>query len=693
MTASARTRTLLATAWLGTAIVVACTLLLVVRGRPLEVFYGLWILLNGPCGVLSLWLGYLVLRRFPRHSAGRILVALGVLQVLHVLVATLADHQLVAAGHGGALIGDHGLVPAQLPLSASVPLLVMNVLWVPAALLTVLLLSYFPNGRLPHRRWSWVPLAAGLAAVLLVAACAADAWPTVDWQPEEAPAAIGLLFLAGGLFTLTVLAAGTVAFVQRWRASGPARRRFEAVGGVLVLGAVLGTATYPWPLVWTPLVHVALWVFLLAYGAAIARFGLHDLEPVVSKGAVVAAVTGLAVLTYLAVVVGIGRLVGARTSDPVLPLVAVAAVALLVEPTRRWVRRRVDRLAYGHLADRAEVLSRLTVPGGILDGAWVRDLAELVQRATGAAGVAVDVHLATGPTRVSVGRRAPGPARMVARLEDGAGEVRIHAHAAGDLLPDAEEVLQDVARLVSVLLDNERLAREVSDQLAATRASRQRIIEAQEQARRELERDVHDGAQARLIAVRMHLGELHRRAVAAQPQPTGDVLPTVDGLPAAITRVSAEVEAAIRDLRELARGLRPPVLEEMGFPAALRAHLRDTALPVAVRASGDARHPPTVEAAAYFACVEAIQNALRHAGPASITVTIASTPEALRVEVRDDGQGFDPATVRSSGLDGIADRVGALGGSAQILSSAGVGTRICLTIPSAGQAQVPTSAR
>ncbi|TDE94010.1 hypothetical protein EXU48_11150 [Occultella glacieicola] len=683
MSASARTSPLLAVAWLGTATVLGCVLLLAARGRRPEVFYGLWIVLNGPAGVLSLWFGYVVLRRFPGHGAGRILFAMGVLQSAHVLTATVADLQLFAAGHTLALVGDHGLVPADLPLSAAVPLLLMNALWVPPAILAVLLIAYFPDGELRMPRLRWVPAVAAAAAALLMTGAAVDAWPTADWAPADPPAAVGVLFVTGGVLTLSVAVAGVASFVLRWRASGLQRRRFEAVGGVLIAVALLAIVTYPWPQVWIPLVHVGIGAFLVTYGVAIARFRLHDLEPVVGKRGVVTVLSALVALAYLLVVVWIGRLVGSRTSDPVLPLLAVAALALLVEPTRRLLGRGVDRLLYGDRTDRAEVLSRLADHGGTVDAATATDVAEMVLSATGAARVEIELAVAGGPaTVVGVGAVDGGPSRCRAGVSDGArrlGEIRVYARAAKDLLPATAQLLQDVARLLSVLLENDRLTQVLTEQLAETRASRQRIVQAQDQARRELERDVHDGAQARLIAVKLHLGELHRNLAESDGRELAD----------ALGRLADDVDAAIRDLRALARGLHPPVLDQLGFPPGLRAHLRDIALPVTVEQTGNARYPRAVEGAAYFTCVEAVQNAGRHANAAAIRVDISCEPDELEFTVTDDGRGFDPATVVRSGLDGITDRVSALGGVARVRSAPGEGTRVSVSIPTSGSSLPP----
>ncbi|MBC7308283.1 MAG: hypothetical protein H5T80_15445, partial [Dietzia sp.] len=160
-----------------------------------------------------------------------------------------------------------------------------------------------------------------------------------------------------------------------------------------------------------------------------------------------------------------------------------------------------------------------------------------------------------------------------AQVTDGEsqGEIRGYALAAADLLADAESVLRDVAHLLSVLLENARLSRVLTQRLEQTHASRLRLVQAQDQARRALERDIHDGAQAQLIAIRMHLGEIERTRGAGG----------VPGLTARLSHVGHEVDGAIRQLRDLARGLHPPTLTLLGTGPAVQAFIRDAALPVA----------------------------------------------------------------------------------------------------------------
>jgi len=199
--------------------------------------------------------------------------------------------------------------------------------------------------------------------------------------------------------------------------------------------------------------------------------------------------------------------------------------------------------------------------------------------------------------------------------------------------------------------------------------SRARLAVAAIEARRSIERDLHDGAQQRLATIAVNLGRVTRLW---DQEPTQARI-IVHGL-------QDQLEAAIRDLRDLAHGIYPPILGERGLVGALPAAARRTVLPCTVDVQGLGRHSPSVEAAVYFCCTEAIHNADRHSGGSIIAVQ-ASDDEGpgrgLRFSISDDGHGFDPAGVRSThGLTGMRDRIRAAGGELRIISAPGRGTTV-----------------
>ncbi len=199
------------------------------------------------------------------------------------------------------------------------------------------------------------------------------------------------------------------------------------------------------------------------------------------------------------------------------------------------------------------------------------------------------------------------------------------------------------------------------------RASRARIVEAGHAERRRIERDLHDGAQQRLVALRMHLSLV------------GEQL----GRSRELETLGVEVDEAIHELRSLAHGVYPQLLAQAGVGTALMAVARRSGMPVRVHEHGLSRHAEPVEITVYFCCAECLQNAAKHAGPgASVTITLGESDAGVEFCVEDDGAGFDPATVeRGSGLTNLADRIAAVGGTLHIESSPGAGTRVTGRVP------------
>jgi signal transduction histidine kinase len=227
-----------------------------------------------------------------------------------------------------------------------------------------------------------------------------------------------------------------------------------------------------------------------------------------------------------------------------------------------------------------------------------------------------------------------------------------------------------VPLLVSVLVVGLRdYVIRLRDRTHELEESRARLAVAAIEARRSIERDLHDGAQQRLATLAVSLGRVTR----LWDQDPVQARTIVHGL-------QDQLEAAIRDLRDLAHGIYPPILGERGLVGALPAAARRTVLPCTVDVQGLGRHSPSVEAAVYFCCTEAIHNADRHSGGSIISVQ-ASDDEGpgrgLRFSITDDGHGFDPAAVRSThGLTGMRDRIRAAGGELRIISVPGRGTTV-----------------
>ena len=204
------------------------------------------------------------------------------------------------------------------------------------------------------------------------------------------------------------------------------------------------------------------------------------------------------------------------------------------------------------------------------------------------------------------------------------------------------------------------------------RASRARVVAAAADERRRVERDLHDGAQQHLVVLGLKLGMVERSA-AADPQAVGPL----------IEELRADLDHALGELRDLAHGIYPPLLDNEGLPGALGEAVQRAAIPATLECDGAGRYPREIEAAVYFCCLEALQNAAKHAGEgARATVELGERDGALRFAIVDDGRGFDPAAVDgSAGVQNMADRIGALGGGLEVSSAPGQGTRVCGTVP------------
>jgi signal transduction histidine kinase len=202
--------------------------------------------------------------------------------------------------------------------------------------------------------------------------------------------------------------------------------------------------------------------------------------------------------------------------------------------------------------------------------------------------------------------------------------------------------------------------------------SRTRLVRAADEERRKFERNLHDGVQQQLIAIRILTG------LAADEAP-------VDGsIRDSLTMIDDNVQDALEEVRAVSHGLYPPLLSAKGLVVALRAIQRRTPLPLRLHTDGVARYSPDVESAVYYSCLEAIQNATKHGGPdLHILVRLRQDGDELRFDVGDDGAGFDAGRVNGTGLQNMQDRLGALGGSLTVRTAPGEGTLVSGRVPRA----------
>ncbi|SFE85144.1 Histidine kinase [Actinoplanes philippinensis] len=608
---------------------------------------------NGLIAASFTTVGLYVVARRPGNREGRLFVAVGV------------AHAVMFAGR------EYGLHPGPLPGATWLGWLGI---W-PLPLVLVLVgvaVMCFPTGRLPSR--GWAPVVAVLLCLGLILSVVSALWPVeyartglVAAHPLTLPgrAAAEAFYRVARpvsylLFQLTWVAC-VVARVRRARGDeGRQMRWFLYAATVSAAVMVIGLAGWGSPLPGT----LTAPVLAVAAGAAILRYRLYDIDPVLNRSLVVGAMAALVAAGYALVVAGAGRLVDGYGTW--LSVLATGIVAVAFEPVRARVQRLADRLVYGRRATPYEALARLsahlTAPaGGLLDG-----ICATVADAVGAR----TVTLWTGPAdelrAASVWpatEEPPSGARTLAELA--AVPVRHDGRFRGAitvLKPPGETLSAAESRLVGDLAAQAGLVLEL-------RATAQRLVAAGDAARRRLERDLHDGAQQRLVTVAMELGAVVRLAAGTGPPEVAD----------RADEVRRQLLEAIAELRETARGLHPAVLTQDGLTPAIGFLADRSALPVRLTVSVPRRLPPEVESTAYFVVSEGLTNAAKHSGSATVAVRVALDGPGLSVEVSDEGCGgaeFRPG----SGLEGLADRLAILDARLTV-DSGPAGTRLRTVIP------------
>ncbi len=339
----------------------------------------------------------------------------------------------------------------------------------------------------------------------------------------------------------------------------------------------------------------------------------------------------------------------------IAPLVLLAGPALVVADT---VRARSARGAIG------------TAVVDLEPGAPPDRLRDTLARALGDSTLQLAFRLPDGSGHLDTSGQAvevtrPGPGRAVTPVADADGAVLVHD--AG--LEHEPQLIRLTAAAASMALEHSRLQAEVQAQLEQVRASRTRIVEAGDAERRRLERDLHDGAQQRLVTLSLALGMARDRAAGADPE-----------LGALIESARKEAKEALTELRELARGIHPAVLTETGLAGAIQALAERSPVATTISAVPDGRFPAAIEATAYFVVCEALANVAKHARADGAEVTIHKRPGRLVVEVSDDGAG-GARPEAGSGLRGLADRVASVGGVLRVDSPPGCGTRLEADLP------------
>ena len=568
----------------------------------------------------------------------------------------------------------------------------------------------FPTGAPPSKRWAWllkVMLGAYALTIVLFAltpgimkAGFADVHGRVTnpiglpmaWKEaiEAATTVFGAIVFVGAI-------ASVLSLIQRYRRAESIERQqirwlawlgaFTAVYIVLMFileaSGILPERGFFSDLPFIVLIVMLFFGIPITCAIAILKHGLWDLDVVVKKtvqyGALL--VVAMALIGVLVILPGIFIF---GIDRRVVPGIAIGVLVTLVLALLRVPARRfADRIVYGKRSTPYEVLSDFTerVGGTYSTEDVLPRMAQLLGEATGARSARVWLRVgdvmrveASWPPDTPLAPPHSVAGHALPDLgEDEAFEVRHQGELLGALtaMVAADDPMnaikaklaRDMASQAGLVLRNVRLIEDL-------RESRRRIVAVQDERAKKLERNIHDGAQQQLVALTVKLGLVERLVERDSQAAT------------MLAELKRETNQALEDLRDLARGIYPPLLADKGLEAALESQARKSSVPVAIESEGVGRYPAETEAAVYFSVLESLQNIAKYAEASRAIVRMAHANGTLTFEVADDGRGFDPDVAeRGTGLQGIADRLAALGGELTIRSAPGEGTRVSGRLP------------
>jgi signal transduction histidine kinase len=640
--------------------------------------------------------GLLVARRQPGNAVGWVMLGAGLAWGLDAALSAFGGWAIERGGKGGALA-----------FALDQPL------WVPMiGLAGVWLLLLFPDGHLPSPRWRWFArgVGAGMAILFVLMAITPATLADVGFPDVANPLAIEA---AAPLLPLSFLAllsvpigmlGGAVAVIGRYRrARGVERLQLRWLASAAALVATIyaltllvgyvtasdrGSVSVSVELLET-VVLVSFALIPASIGVAVLRYRLYDIDLLISKTLVFGVLAGFITVVYVAVVAGLGSVFDDST-DPVLSIGATITVALLFGPVRARVRRWANRMVYGRRATPYEVMAGFSrrVSGTLSVTDVLPAIAEAAATGVGAAQARVRVflpgshHEERWPPEAGAADAANDTLRLdVAYRGEPVGEIEVDKPPNDPITPAERSLLEDLALHAGLALHNVRLTdelalrtAEVRDQTERLAASRERLVTARDEQRRRLEREIREGPAADLVGIREALA---RCAQLSQVDPAA-----ADAL---LDRLGERSAATLERLRDLARGIFPPLLVDEGVVAALEAHIRKVGADARVEVGaglGGRRLPAEIEACLYFCCVQAIQNVMRHGGGARTAVLLDLDGAMVSFEVTDEGPGFDQATTpRGAGRAIMQDRVEALEGSLEVRSAPGEGTVVRGLVP------------
>jgi signal transduction histidine kinase len=640
-------------------------------------------------------MGTLLATRKPRNPIGWIFLGIAILGAISGIVTEY-------------VFRSFNLAP--LPLTPWVAWVHDPLNWIvfPAGLATSFFLL-FPDGHLHSRRGRWLARVAfaivvvGFIFFVLQTSIGVGSTPTIP-NPLGSIAVVDMENGAPGLIWLVALVilvaamAGTV--VRARRSTGELHQQLRwlafaaAITAVAMVGMVCSfmVGLSPPSGAFDAIIVLGFGIAVpVSCGIAILKHGLYDLDVVISKTVVYAVLAAFFTAVYLAIVVGIGTAIGS-THSSFLTVLAAATIAVAFNPVRDRAKRFANRMVYGKRASPYEVLSEFSerVAGtysvedvlprmatllgegtGARDATvWLRVGAELRPSATWGTNGAepAPIPMADGelPIIVDVSKVV-----AVRHRDELLGALTITKPPNDPLTVAEDKLVDDLAAQAGLVLRNVRLTEELRANLDELRASRQRLVTAQDGERRRIERNIHDGAQQQLVALAVQT-KLAENLAGTDPDRERELL----------QKVQHGIQDALDNLRDLARGIYPPLLADQGLAAALEAQTRRSAVPIAVEATQLGRYPQEAEAAVYFCVLEALQNVAKYAEATTATVRVRQDPGELCFEVEDDGRGFDAAvTGYGTGVQGMVDRLAALGGELRVVSEPGRGTTVVGTLP------------
>ncbi|HEX4941587.1 MAG TPA: histidine kinase [Actinomycetota bacterium] len=643
-------------------------------------------------------IGYVLAIRRAENSIGWLMLGIGTFFGLTALVISVGEYLFYS--------GDPGT--GRLLIAFDSPS------WVPIVVLPVtFLLLLFPDGHLPSPRWRWFAWSLGVGLVVIYLSILLDPAPMTESIAPTEPNPLGIEalrpFLNATQAVILVIPIGVIAsltaLILRFRRSSGVERlqlRWLLTAAVFVAllyaGAMIASIPYSWggegqPGWVTVLQNVVIPSFVLiplAIGVSILRYRLFDIDLVINRALLFGALAVFITVVYVAIVVGVGALVGSQAS-PVLSAGAAAVVALAFQPARKRAQRFADRLVYGKRATPYEVLSAFSERVG---NAYAND--ELLPRmaralASGTGAVRTDVWVRVGdelrseatwpedapsigavPVSSSDARSSPTsvfePVRHQGEL---LGALSIEKKPGDAIAATEEKLVRDLAAQAGLVMRNVALTEQLIDHIEQLRRSQKRLVSAQDEERRRLERNLHDGAQQQLVALAVKL-RLAEQVAERDPAKVKELL----------AGLQSDAGDALENLRDLARGIYPPLLADKGLVAALGSQARKSTIAIAIEADGVGRYPQEAEAAVYFSCLEALQNVAKYASASQATISLSDGDGRLRFAVKDDGVGFDQGeTSQGTGLQGIADRLAALDGAVEITSVPGGGTTVSGSVP------------